>query len=263
MKRALCIGINDYKGTGNDLNGCVNDARNWAKLFKNRYHFDEVTIILDEEATIDRVVSEMRKLAAISTDGDIVVNTYSGHGSNVPDQMPFDEADGRDETLYLYDGHLTDDVLRDIFNSYREDVRVTFISDSCHSGTNTRAFYAEIEGDKNAKQPVPRYMPPKDDDLATRINELPLGVRIAMPEEDMNEILIAGCLPEEYSYDAYIDGKPTGAFSYYAIRVLKENPTITYKDFYSKLREKLPTGRYRQTPQLEGSEDNKNSIMFE
>ena len=26
-KRALCIGINDYPGTGSDLTGCVNDAR--------------------------------------------------------------------------------------------------------------------------------------------------------------------------------------------------------------------------------------------
>ncbi|WP_349769079.1 caspase family protein, partial [Zoogloea sp.] len=25
-KKALCIGINDYPGTQNDLSGCVNDA---------------------------------------------------------------------------------------------------------------------------------------------------------------------------------------------------------------------------------------------
>ena len=28
-KRALCIGINDYPGTGSDLAGCVNDAHDW------------------------------------------------------------------------------------------------------------------------------------------------------------------------------------------------------------------------------------------
>lgn len=26
-KRALCVGINDYPYDGNDLNGCVNDAK--------------------------------------------------------------------------------------------------------------------------------------------------------------------------------------------------------------------------------------------
>ena len=29
-KHALCIGINDYPGTGSDLSGCVNDANDWA-----------------------------------------------------------------------------------------------------------------------------------------------------------------------------------------------------------------------------------------
>ncbi len=28
--KALCIGINDYPGTQNDLSGCVNDAQDWA-----------------------------------------------------------------------------------------------------------------------------------------------------------------------------------------------------------------------------------------
>ena len=29
-KRALCMGINNYPGTGMDLQGCVNDATDWA-----------------------------------------------------------------------------------------------------------------------------------------------------------------------------------------------------------------------------------------
>jgi len=29
-KLALCIGINDYPGTVNDLSGCVNDAQDWS-----------------------------------------------------------------------------------------------------------------------------------------------------------------------------------------------------------------------------------------
>jgi len=30
-KRAVCVGINDYPGVENDLNGCVNDARAWER----------------------------------------------------------------------------------------------------------------------------------------------------------------------------------------------------------------------------------------
>ena len=35
-KRALCIGINDYPGTGSDLSGCVNDAKDWAGMLTGR-----------------------------------------------------------------------------------------------------------------------------------------------------------------------------------------------------------------------------------
>ena len=35
-KRALCIGINDYPGTGSDLAGCVNDANDWAEALAGR-----------------------------------------------------------------------------------------------------------------------------------------------------------------------------------------------------------------------------------
>src|SRR3989304_1432528 len=35
-KRALCIGINDYPGTGSDLAGCVNDANDWTSVLAKR-----------------------------------------------------------------------------------------------------------------------------------------------------------------------------------------------------------------------------------
>ncbi len=34
MKKALCIGINNYPGISNDLKGCVNDANDWAELLE-------------------------------------------------------------------------------------------------------------------------------------------------------------------------------------------------------------------------------------
>ena len=34
--KALCIGINDYPGTDNDLSGCVNDAQDWAEELSRR-----------------------------------------------------------------------------------------------------------------------------------------------------------------------------------------------------------------------------------
>ena len=48
-KYALCIGINDYPGTENDLSGCVNDANDWATALSKRGF--ATTKMLDKQAT--------------------------------------------------------------------------------------------------------------------------------------------------------------------------------------------------------------------
>ena len=82
-------------------------------------------------------------------------------------------------------------------------------------------------------------------------------------EEDMNHILLTGTNSSTYAYDAYIEGKNCGAFSHYAIEILKANPNITFNDFYTKLKSKLPSGQYPQYPQCEGPSSLKNTLMFE
>ena len=256
-RKAVCLGINNYPGTSNDLRGCVNDAKAWQNLLAATYGF-RTHLLLDKQATYGGFTETLGNYIADSKAGDHIVGTYSGHGTNVPDQNG-DESDGRDEALCLYDGYLVDDSIREMFKNLHPDATLTFISDSCHSGTVTRQFIVEMN---NGDNPKARYMPPKDDEEALNVSVSNIGTRLFHPEADMKEILISGCLPTEYSYDARIGGTFRGAMSYYAINVLKQYPTITYENFYGKLRQQLPSSRYSQTPQLEGSDHNKAKIMF-
>jgi len=257
-KKAVCIAINDYPGYNNDLRGCINDARNWAKYLKGK-GFHIVKMLLDASATKAAVIKALKELFAGAVSGDELVVTYSGHGTNVRDYNG-DESDGRDEALCMYDGNLIDDDIQKLIKKLPEGVKLTIISDSCHSGTVTRAFMEATNGEEYAKA---RYMPPEDDIEAFALSEMPLNKSVFSPRSGMKEILIAGCKSTEYSYDARINGQATGAFSYHAINILKNNPNITYNDFYKKLSQELPSSQYPQTPQLEGSEESKNSIMFE
>ena len=81
-KKALCIGINDYPGTQNDLSGCVNDANDWAAALAARGF--AVTKLIDAQATKAAMVGAMSALIAGAARGDTVVITYSGHGTWVP-----------------------------------------------------------------------------------------------------------------------------------------------------------------------------------
>lgn len=48
-KLALCIGINDYPGTGSDLAGCVNDVQDWAAMLQKKEFV--VSKLIDKQAT--------------------------------------------------------------------------------------------------------------------------------------------------------------------------------------------------------------------
>jgi hypothetical protein len=144
-KRALCIGINNYPGTHMDLKGCVNDANDWAAELGARGF--AVKKLLDSQATKVAMVDAFRTLIGEAVNGDVVVITYSGHGTYVPD-INGDEVDGLDEALCPYDlqtggAALLDDEIHEMFAARKQGVRVVLISDSCHSGTVTRAAAAD------------------------------------------------------------------------------------------------------------------------
>jgi hypothetical protein len=265
-KRAVCVGINDYPGEFNDLSGCVNDANDWAELLRADFAFgDNIKMLTDSDATKSNIVSALGDLVTGAKGGDIVAFTYSGHGTWVYDKGERDESDNRDEALCAHDEIILDDELREILAQMDPEARLTVISDSCHSGSVTRAMLKRAyKKDKEAAQnaPKPRYMPPKDDIDALRADLVPIRRRLFYPESTMPEILLSGCNATEYSYDAFINGRYNGAMTAMAIRVIKSDPKQTYADFHDKLRELLPTPRYPQCPQLEGSEANKKLTLF-
>lgn len=243
MKKALCVGINDYPGTSNDLNGCVNDAADWTALLE--YAGFQVEKIINSQATRKNILNKLNNLVTNATAGDEIVFTYSGHGTSIYD-VDGDEPDKYDEALFVYDGALLDDELRDIFQKVKPEVHVVVISDSCFSGTVTRAPITDFS--------KPRYIKTHDIPPTAKLK------RRLLAEEDMIEILLSGCGNSEYSYDAYLDGRWNGALTAYATSVIRKGQT--YKEFYQKIRDLLPSGQYPQTPQLEGTEANKNRVVF-
>ncbi len=67
-------------------------------------------------------------------------------------------------------------------------------------------------------------------------------------------VLLSGCKDDEYSYDAWFNGRPNGAFTYAALHALKSLPeTATYREWHREIRKILPHVNYPQTPQLSGS----------
>jgi len=243
MKKALCVGINNYPGISNDLKGCVNDANDWANLLE--FSGFAIEKLLNAQATRRNILNALSDLVTNATSGDQIAFTYSGHGTSVADTSG-DEVDSYDEALYVYDGVLLDDELRTMIQKLDPDAHLVVISDSCFSGTVTRAL--------NTDTARPRYI--KTDDIPAKAT---LKKRF-LADAEMIEILISGCSDSEYSYDASLNGRWNGAMTAYALSVIRKGQT--YNEFYAALRNSLPSSEYPQTPQLEGSDANKNRMVF-
>ncbi|MBN2534244.1 MAG: caspase family protein [Spirochaetales bacterium] len=259
MKRSLHIGINNYPGTNMDLAGCVNDAEDWQKALEYRKFI--TTLLLDEDASKENMVESIKKIVADTGRDDIAVITYSGHGTWVPDEDS-DEADGRDEALCPYDitsgNILTDDELYEIFSERKRGARIIIISDSCHSGTVVRAarIIPGTEEDHWKFQKI-RYLAPEfyigDDRIrlgrARQVEKIRATGKIRAAA-----VLLSGCKDDEYSYDAWFNERPNGAFTYVALQAFKNlSEVASYKEWYTEIRKVLPHVQYPQTPQLSGS----------
>ncbi len=245
-KYALCVGINDYPGSGADLAGCVNDARDWAEILASAGY--QVITLLDHGATRASVVGDLQHMVATAGWADRIVFTFSGHGTWFPD-ADGDEADGRDEALCCHDytagGFVRDDDLQAIFADLRYGSAALVLSDSCHSGTMSRDL-AAAAADSTGR---PRFLSPVNfvDGLDV---ERAVEMESRLPRNAPRRIasLISGCADDEYSYDAAFDGRPNGAFSRAALDTY--SPGILLGGWHAAIRTLLPTSWYPQTPQL-------------
>lgn len=268
MKKALCVGINAY-GHGSDLSGCVNDMNDWASALRAR-QFD-VETLQDKAATGAAIRQRLTNMIATSKAGDVLVFQYSGHGSYVPDQSA-DEPDGVDECICPVDlwtnREITDDELRLIYGQRPLGIKLTVISDSCHSGTVSR--FAAITTPPtmsriNAPVRKVRFLPPESF-LTSNRKSLLRGVRFrrSLPAGRHAGLLMSGCADPEYSYDAWFNNRPNGAFSYVALQALKTLPVnATYQRWFNEIRKVLPSSQYPQTPALFGSSTMKRWKVFQ
>jgi hypothetical protein len=144
--KSLHVGLNavnpaHYGGWSGDLVACEFDATDMAAIARSRRIAPEV--LLTKRATRERTLGAIRAAAKRLRSGDLFLLTYSGHGGQVPD-VTGEEDDKKDETWCLYDGELLDDELYLELSRFRAGVRVLVLSDSCHSGTVTRAAPPEL-----------------------------------------------------------------------------------------------------------------------
>lgn len=151
--KALLVGIN-YRGTRNQLGGCINDVLNSKNRILSVYPTANIELLTDDTAnkpTRANILDNLKRLVNNCKPGDTLVFHYSGHGSQVQD-IHGDAHDGLDETIcpidfmvprtvryhgktFRVDSQILNNEIHEIISVIPKGVKFLMLSDSCHSGT--------------------------------------------------------------------------------------------------------------------------------
>jgi hypothetical protein len=212
-----------YSGWDGPLSACEHDAADMAALAESKGM--KPTVLRTKQATRSRFLAAVRAAAKTLKKGDFFFLTFSGHGGQVRDASG-DEPDRKDETWCLYDGQLVDDELYVELGRFAAGVRVLVLSDSCHSGTVTRA-----------------RVPTDPDEALARVDAAARETALA-GEFKPAVILLSGCKDNQTS----MDGDHNGAFTEQLLKLWDEGAFQgNYDNFHARIRAALPRS---QSPNL-------------
>ncbi|MGQ0532936.1 MAG: pre-peptidase C-terminal domain-containing protein [Caulobacteraceae bacterium] len=131
---AVMVGISDYPGAANDLPLTAEDARKLQQALSRQGALaPESVTLIDAQATRAGVRAAIQRVAAAAGPDDLFLFFYSGHGNQVRGRVSATEPDGKDETIEMVDGAITDDEMNEMFQQVRAQTAL-LILDSCFSG---------------------------------------------------------------------------------------------------------------------------------
>lgn len=177
---------------------------------------------------------------------------YSGHGTYVTDTNG-DEMDKRDEALCPVDYNdngfiIDDDVNKRLIDPLPKGCTMRIITDCCHSGSITDLHYyydnADFVAAKNKEDAL-------KEDKKEKIN-------------DANVVAWSGCMDNQTSADAYINGNFAGAMTATFLEIMRDKKLgHTYADVYELLLTRLKQKKYSQRPILSCSKPVKLTDTFD
>jgi uncharacterized caspase-like protein len=241
---ALVVGVNDCPefrladgSRPRALRGAQSDAQAIAAVLTEKFHFakERVFSLQGQDATREAFVKRFEQLLESLGHEDSFVLYFAGHGTQVADQRPLDEADGLDEALCLADttGEGKNLVRDDELGKWLEDCRagrITVIFDCCHSGTGIKDPTEDIAA---------RYLPMAGSRMGTPVDGEP-----QFPWQDLRSstkslerrslAALFACQPQQQAYERRFAGQQaparSGQFTHYLIAALKDPSADTDRD---------------------------------
>jgi hypothetical protein len=258
-KWALLAGINKYKSDKiSELGGSLNDVEEMRQILIGKFEFppENILVLKDSQATHAAIINAIQThLIAKAQPGDIVVFDYSGHGSQCKD-VTGKMISGLDETIVPWDsrqGNIFDisgaELHPLLLLLAKKTKNVTFILDSCHSGTLVRGARVRwTAADTRTPPPLPDYTV-----AATR------EVGAVNEETSPKFASIAAATSKESAFEHFAEGGDHGALTYFLTRQLRAAKAgATWRDIMDGVAGNVTANYPSQHVSLEGAEADQN-----
>lgn len=234
-KKALLVGIN-YEGTSSELKGCVNDVYDLRNMLVSKYEYkpENIQLLINTKATRKNILDSFIALLQSASEGDHICFTFSGHGYYTTD-MSNDEVDGYDELIVTADHQtIVDDEFKQLIQTHlKEKVTLFSLFDNCHSGTIYDLRYQYLDSSIPTKESMTVHPNPKVTDTRGQV------------------IMLSGCMDNQVSLDARINGKFNGVMTWCFLKALREsNYKDTWETLLQRIRTILNVNKLQQIPQM-------------
>jgi len=156
QKWALVVGIDHFLHPNiPTLHLSAKDARDFAAALENpqvgRFLPGTVTLLVNEDATLQRIRSEINRIGKVARPEDLVILYFSSHGSSKDMDIAADK--GKTGYIVTYDTDVEDlyptafsmKELKDVVDSRLNSGRVITFLDTCYSGDTVRGSSKGME----------------------------------------------------------------------------------------------------------------------
>ncbi len=200
---ALCTGLNKYSSSymsGNDLTGCVPDAKNvYTNItLRGEWTSSNAKLFTNSQGTFAAVSNQLMSFASTAVSGDVVLYYHSSHGY---------QDSGKKTGICMYDDDMPDTSFAKILANFKAGVKVVIVLDTCHSGGMFKSL--RRDGATALASPFAFAERVNEELAAIRADEAARGIRTAA------KLAIADCgwvTAADYNQYSW-DGEEGGAFT--------------------------------------------------
>lgn len=200
---ALCTGLNEYSDPGNDLDGCVPDAKNVYTniILRGEWKSANATLLTNSQGTFAAVSNKLMSFASSAVSGDVVLYYQSSHGY---------QSSGKNTGICMYDKNMSDSNFAKILANFKSGVKVVIVLDTCHSGGMFKS--ARRDGTAELSSPFAFAQRVNEELAAIRADEAARGIRTAAKLAVLDCAWITAADYDQYSWDGDDGGKFTVCF---------------------------------------------------